>query len=190
MAAALAVLCQPVFITPALAHPGRTAADGCHNDRKNGGRHCHGGTSTGNPPARKPDGANRSSADDSAEGRKSGPSISCTVASISDGDTFRCAESGTDGKQIRVRLSGVAARERDGSCSDGHPCPTASAEAATTELTRLALGELLICQKVGDTYGRVAAFCQRQDGIDLSCAMIESGTAVKWSRYWGSHRCP
>jgi Excalibur calcium-binding domain len=26
------------------AHPGRTAADGCHNDRQNGGRHCHGGS--------------------------------------------------------------------------------------------------------------------------------------------------
>lgn len=24
-----------------LAHPGGLAADGCHNDRKNGGRHCH-----------------------------------------------------------------------------------------------------------------------------------------------------
>lgn len=27
------------------AHPGGLAADGCHNDRKNGGRHCHGGNS-------------------------------------------------------------------------------------------------------------------------------------------------
>lgn len=27
---------------PARAHPGGLAADGCHNDRKNGGRHCHG----------------------------------------------------------------------------------------------------------------------------------------------------
>lgn len=27
---------------PAAAHPGGLAADGCHNDRKNGGRHCHG----------------------------------------------------------------------------------------------------------------------------------------------------
>lgn len=26
----------------ALGHPGGLAADGCHNDRKNGGRHCHG----------------------------------------------------------------------------------------------------------------------------------------------------
>ena len=26
---------------PATAHPGGLAADGCHNDRQNGGRHCH-----------------------------------------------------------------------------------------------------------------------------------------------------
>lgn len=26
----------------ALAHPGGLAADGCHKDRRNGGRHCHG----------------------------------------------------------------------------------------------------------------------------------------------------
>lgn len=31
---------------PLVAHGGRTAADGCHNDRKNGGRHCHVGGST------------------------------------------------------------------------------------------------------------------------------------------------
>lgn len=30
------------------AHPGGLAADGCHNDRKNGGRHCHRGPKTGN----------------------------------------------------------------------------------------------------------------------------------------------
>tara|TARA_R110002073_G_scaffold245790_2_gene408527 strand:- start:2560 stop:2862 length:303 start_codon:yes stop_codon:yes gene_type:complete len=34
---------QPVLTSPSFAHGGRTAADGCHNDRKNGGRHCHGG---------------------------------------------------------------------------------------------------------------------------------------------------
>lgn len=27
---------------PLRAHPGGLAADGCHNDRRNGGRHCHG----------------------------------------------------------------------------------------------------------------------------------------------------
>lgn len=34
------------------AHPGGLAADGCHNDRKNGGRHCHRG-STSSPPVQK-----------------------------------------------------------------------------------------------------------------------------------------
>jgi hypothetical protein len=28
----------------AISHPGGLAADGCHNDRKNGGRHCHRGS--------------------------------------------------------------------------------------------------------------------------------------------------
>jgi endonuclease YncB( thermonuclease family) len=115
----------------------------------------------------------------------------CTVASITDGDTLRCAETGSDGKQIRIRLSGVAARERDGTCSAGHPCPEGSAEAATAELERLATGEVLICREVGRTYGRVAAFClRRSDGLDLSCAMVASGTAARWDRHWGGHRCP
>ena len=33
--------------TPAEGHPGGLAADGCHNDRKNGGRHCHRGPNAG-----------------------------------------------------------------------------------------------------------------------------------------------
>lgn len=120
---------------------------------------------------------------------KQGETFSCTVSSVTDGDTFRCAETGQDGRQIRVRLSGVAARERDGSCSPGHPCPAATAEAATAELQRLALGQSLTCRDVGSTYGRVAAFCERSDGVDLSCAMVESGTALKWDRYWDGHDC-
>jgi len=33
--------------TPAQGHPGGLAADGCHNDRSNGGRHCHRGPNAG-----------------------------------------------------------------------------------------------------------------------------------------------
>lgn len=33
--------------SPANGHPGGLAADGCHNDRKNGGRHCHRGPNAG-----------------------------------------------------------------------------------------------------------------------------------------------
>lgn len=37
---------------PAWSHGGRTNAEGCHNDRKNGGYHCHGGGSS--PSLSKP----------------------------------------------------------------------------------------------------------------------------------------
>lgn len=43
----LVVLSLLVLAPEALvAHPGGLAADGCHNDRKNGGRHCHRSSST------------------------------------------------------------------------------------------------------------------------------------------------
>lgn len=46
---ALSVVVASLFgATEAEAHPGGLAADGCHNDRKNGGRHCHRGPSAGN----------------------------------------------------------------------------------------------------------------------------------------------
>ena len=42
---------------PVDAHPSGLAADGCHNDRKNGGRHCHQGSKAGETtkPARSGD---------------------------------------------------------------------------------------------------------------------------------------
>lgn len=42
---ALAMTCISLQAT---AHGGRTNAEGCHNDRKNGGYHCHNGTAS--PP--------------------------------------------------------------------------------------------------------------------------------------------
>ena len=38
----------------AFAHGGGLAADGCHNDRKNGGRHCHGAPARSTPSANRP----------------------------------------------------------------------------------------------------------------------------------------
>ncbi len=113
----------------------------------------------------------------------------CTVASVTDGDTFRCEETEADGRQIRVRLSGIAARERDGSCSANHPCPDASSEAATAALEELAAGDVLICSDEGRTYGRRAGFCRTSAGVDVSCAMLAGGTVARWDRYWGDHAC-
>lgn len=39
----LLVLALPFAVTPALAHPGGLNAEGCHNNRKTGEYHCHGG---------------------------------------------------------------------------------------------------------------------------------------------------
>lgn len=48
--AALAVALVP---TNVWAHGGGLAADGCHNDRKNGGRHCHRGDGGAPPPPQR-----------------------------------------------------------------------------------------------------------------------------------------
>lgn len=49
----LILVLAAIFVVPgaSVAHPGGLAADGCHNDRKNGGRHCHGGGSSRPPPS-------------------------------------------------------------------------------------------------------------------------------------------
>jgi len=58
-----------------------------------------------------------------------GQSFECTPTRVWDGDgPIWCAEG------PRVRLSGIAAREMDGTCSAGHPCPKATAEAARDAL--------------------------------------------------------
>ena len=38
---------------PAAAHPGGLNAEGCHNNRKTGGYHCHRGSSASPPSARR-----------------------------------------------------------------------------------------------------------------------------------------
>ena len=128
-------------------------------------------------------------ADPASRANAAPPSFTCTVASVHDGDTLRCFERGRDGRQLRVRISGIDARELDGSCAPGHPCASAPPEAATAALERLASGQRLQCQFEGFTYRRLSGFCVNRAGVDLSCAMLESGTVALWPRYWGNHRC-
>lgn len=101
----------------------------------------------------------------------------CEVASITDGDTLRCRD-GT-----RIRLHAISARETDETCSPGQPCPAATAIAATAELTRLAAGRQLNCERVGRSYNRVTAICADEAGLEINCAMVRSGTALLWDRF-------
>jgi endonuclease YncB( thermonuclease family) len=134
-------------------------------------------------------GATACVADSEAGGPTGARSLRCTVERVLDGNTLRCLERDLDGRAIDILLAGVSARKRDGSCSLGHPCPAASAEAAIEELERLALGRTLTCRTVDTTDRQLMAFCQRADGTDLSCAMVSSGTTLLWERYWRDHRC-
>src|SRR5690606_23519010 len=128
-----------------------------------------------------------------------GQSFTCTPVRVWDGDgPIWCAEG------PRIRLSGIAAREMDGSCSKGHPCPSASAEQAREALVRyvgkptgksehghvIVEGPPLKCVSVGGGGGkRTAAWCASPKHGDLSCAMVKSGYAAKWSKYWKGHIC-
>lgn len=104
-------------------------------------------------------------------------SLTCRVARVTDGDTLRCQD-GT-----RIRLHAVAARETDETCAPGHPCPAASAAAATSELRRLASGRTLQCEPVGQSYDRVTAICWTAEAVEINCAMVRSRTAVLWERF-------
>lgn len=112
-----------------------------------------------------------------AEPLASNSGFQCQVSSITDGDTLRCAD-GT-----RVRLHAVAAREKDETCSPGHPCPSASGAAATAKLTELASGQTLQCDKTGTSYNRVTAICRNEANVEINCAMVQSGTTVIWSKF-------
>ncbi|MFN4040018.1 MAG: thermonuclease family protein, partial [Erythrobacter sp.] len=61
-----------------------------------------------------------------------GQTFTCTPEAVWDGDGPVWCEEGP-----RIRLAGIAARELDGTCSPGHPCPDASAETARDALVRL-----------------------------------------------------
>lgn len=128
-----------------------------------------------------------------------GSAFVCTPTAVWDGDgSIGCAEG------PRIRLSGIAAREIDGTCQAGHPCPSASGIEARNQLVRLlggAKGRLstghvrvvarpMSCQSDGSAGGsRTAAWCLTSSGVDLNCAMVASGRAVRWQRYWREHRC-
>lgn len=128
-----------------------------------------------------------------------GKFFTCTPIAVWDGDgPIWCSEG------PRIRLSGIAAREMDETCSAGHPCPTITGLKARDKLVRLlggargtrSTGHIIVnapplkCMSKGNGVGsRTAAFCQRQDGVDLSCAMVAGGWALRWDRYWRGHKC-
>lgn len=122
-----------------------------------------------------------------------GDTFTCTPVRVWDGDgPIWCAEG------PRLRLAGIAAREIDGTCRAGHPCPSASALAAKEALVgllggsrgtareghALVAGPRLTCRSNGGAGGdRTGARCALPDGRDLSCTMLATGTVARWAAY-------
>ncbi|MEO6152754.1 MAG: hypothetical protein ABIT09_08670 [Croceibacterium sp.] len=129
----------------------------------------------------------------------SGQTFACTPTAVWDGDgPVWCAEG------PRIRIAGIAAREIGGSCRNNQPCPDATAEQARDALVNLVgeragvgreghvlvRGPTMQCISTGNAGGsRTAAWCVSPRSGDLSCAMITTGTVLRWQRYWGNHRC-
>lgn len=128
-----------------------------------------------------------------------GQSFMCTPTHVWDGDGPIWCQEGP-----RVRLSGVAARELDGTCKPGHPCPRAGAKAARDALVELVgtrtgvgqyghilvVGPAMQCHSDGSAGGnRTAAWCVSPRSGDINCAVLNGGWALKWDRYWQEHEC-
>lgn len=128
-----------------------------------------------------------------------GQTFECTPVRVWDGDgPIWCAEG------PHVRLSGIAAKEMGETCNANQPCPKATAIEARDGLVSIigeaqgvsAEGHILVrgptmrCVSVGGAGGsRTAAWCVSPKGGDVSCAMVRSGLALKWDRYWRDHQC-
>ena len=97
--------------------------------------------------------------------------FSCSVSSVTDGDTLRCAD-GT-----RVRIAGIDAPEIS-PCTQGRQCTPGDAAASKRSLATIASGRTLSCRRIGTSYKRSVAFCST-GGTDLSCAQVKAGHAVR-----------
>lgn len=126
-----------------------------------------------------------------------GEAFTCTPTHVWDGDGPIWCEEGP-----RIRLAGIAAREIDGVCNPGHPCPEAGGVEARDTLVALVgrktgtgphghvlvKGPAMQCVSEGRDRSRTVAWCST-GGADLSCSMVQSGKALRWPRYKGAEVC-
>jgi endonuclease YncB( thermonuclease family) len=120
---------------------------------------------------------------DNVASASSAATMRCTVVSVWDGDgPIHCREGG------KIRLTAIAARQLDETCSPGHPCLNATGAEAQAALRQLAQGQTLMCEPTGLSRDRIRAWCWRPDGTELNCAMLRSGTVAYWQKFDRWHR--
>lgn len=187
-------------VSSALAHPGRTDANGCHNDRGSGGYHCHGSSSGGySPPSggtsqptipsnggyRPPSGGTpRPVAPTNREGniiqfegnsnsRSRGAALPLAkVVSTGDGDTIRVNQGG---QTITLRLACVDAPEMA-------QAPWGQ-QSANRLQQLLPIGQTVRLRVIDrDQYGRtVAEVFKGNQSVNLQ--IVREGMAVVYRQY-------
>jgi endonuclease YncB( thermonuclease family) len=128
-----------------------------------------------------------------------GVRFACSPVTVWDGDGPVLCREGP-----KLRLAGIAARELDGSCRPGQPCPSVSGTQARDALVALLGGirgrwsdghiviaaQTLRCISAGQGKGeRTAAWCLMANGRNLSCAMLATQTVLRWPRYDPENIC-
>ena len=174
----------PLTAGAAWAHPGRTAADGCHYCRINcdkwgevaGARHCH---QERQPSPARQNGQSPAHQPQAAEDRRpiSPVEILGSVPRIVDADTLEVAGQ-------RVRLQGIDAPESAQSCrqADGprYPCGDHATQALRTRIGT----EAITCTIEGrDRYGRGLGTCYTTDGGNVNAWLVQQGHALAYRRY-------
>src|SRR3546814_14625038 len=107
-----------------------------------------------------------------------GQSFTCTPVAVWDGDgPIWCAEG------PHVCLSGVAAREMNGSCSSAHPCPDADPVAERAHLVGM-LGTPLRRNRIGHTSLRRSPMGSSSPGRDGGSRQIADVSGrERWCSY-------
>ncbi len=184
---ALLVLVVALMASPAGAHPGNVAADGCHYCRTNcakwgeveGERHCHRDRQRARqrrnvqPPPRPPQAAQRWQ----DRIRKIPIEIRDSAPRIVDADTLEVAGQ-------RVRLQGIDAPEAAQACRQATGQRYRCGDRATEALRARIGTEAVTCTIEGrDGYNRALSTCYTADGTDLNAWLVRHGYALAYRRY-------
>jgi micrococcal nuclease len=175
------VLCLSLIVAPleVWAHPGGLDADGCHNNRKTGEYHCHGGDS-GNGSTGGTSGGSiyiAPAASSRARTKKQKPIApeirgGVSLVSVGDGDTIRVIAA--NGQKATIRLACIDAPET----AQGQ----SGAEATGYLKQLLAGGSLKIQPQTVDRYGRTVAEVYT-NGRNVNLAMVRGGQAYAYRDY-------
>lgn len=144
----------------AFAHPGKTNSSGCHNNRKTGDYHCHGGNSA-------------SMTKEKPQSTKSTESMKLKVVSVGDGDTFRATR--TTGEKVTVRLA----------CIDAPEIKQAPYGNKSRDYLRqlIPVGQSVQAKVVDtDKYGRKVAIIEA-GGKNVNLKLVSAGHAALYTEY-------